>query len=482
MLPPPPALPPLPTPTTQPAAPLLWHGLAHLGGEKRRVSIAVELLTRPGLLLLDEPTTGLDSTNAARVVEVLGGLAGGGVNTLLTIHQPRPDVLRAMDRMLLLSGDGQVVYTGPTARMHAHFTCLGYSLPEDSAAVADAVLDLVIRAPPGEAAALVGGWRGSSVAAEDGAWLGRLQLGDALLHDQRAKALAALRKYESSFGHQLAVLSRRRATGLYRHPMLVALHFASTGLMAAGVGAIYWHTGRDTGGIQDRFGCLFFMLLFLSLLSLSSLPVWRDEALLFRRERASGVYGTAAYFTAVVLWDFLPLRVLPPALFTLVSYPMVGLRADPRSAAAHWLLLTLANVTAAAANMSIGAAVESVSLANMIGSLCVLVSTLFGGFLLSRNRMPRLVAWVADLSYVRYAFECLLVGEFGGATGFRFTGYHQPGTPPDQVPYVDVTGDEVLQTFGFRSDAWLRDVGCLLCLMVAFLTSTFLLLRYRGRP
>ena len=78
------------------------------GGEKRRVSIAVELLTRPGLLLLDEPTTGLDSTNAARVVEVLGGLAAGGVNVLLSIHQPRPDVLRAMDRLLLLSGDGRV--------------------------------------------------------------------------------------------------------------------------------------------------------------------------------------------------------------------------------------------------------------------------------------------------------------------------------------------------------------------------------------
>ncbi len=47
-----------------------------------------------------------------------------------------------------------------------------------------------------------------------------------------------------------------------------------------------------TPGPQDRFGALFFQLLFLSLLSLSSLPVWRDEALLFMRERASGVYGT----------------------------------------------------------------------------------------------------------------------------------------------------------------------------------------------
>ena len=79
------------------------------GGEKRRVSIGCELLTRPGLLLLDEPTTGLDSTNAARVVDILSSLSGQqGVTVLLSIHQPRPDIFRLMDRVMLLSGEGQV--------------------------------------------------------------------------------------------------------------------------------------------------------------------------------------------------------------------------------------------------------------------------------------------------------------------------------------------------------------------------------------
>ena len=73
------------------------------------MSIGCELLTRPGLLLLDEPTTGLDSTNAARVVDILAELAGRqGVTVLLSIHQPRPDIFRLMDRVLLLSGEGQV--------------------------------------------------------------------------------------------------------------------------------------------------------------------------------------------------------------------------------------------------------------------------------------------------------------------------------------------------------------------------------------
>ena len=54
--------------------------------------------------------------------------------------------------------------------------------------------------------------------------------------------------------------------------------------------------GTDTAGIQNRLGVLFFMLLYLSLMALSSLPVWRDEKLLFMRERASGVYGTGAAY------------------------------------------------------------------------------------------------------------------------------------------------------------------------------------------
>lgn len=54
--------------------------------------------------------TGLDSSNAAKVVDILAGLAAGGVGVVLTIHQPRPDVFRLMHRVLLLSGRGQVIY------------------------------------------------------------------------------------------------------------------------------------------------------------------------------------------------------------------------------------------------------------------------------------------------------------------------------------------------------------------------------------
>ena len=58
---------------------------------------------------------GLDSSNAARVVDILAGLASAGVTVIITIHQPRPDVFNLMQRVLILSGDGRMVYSGKHA-------------------------------------------------------------------------------------------------------------------------------------------------------------------------------------------------------------------------------------------------------------------------------------------------------------------------------------------------------------------------------
>ncbi|KAF5834484.1 hypothetical protein DUNSADRAFT_8809 [Dunaliella salina] len=406
------------------------------GGEKRRVSIAVELLCAPGLLLLDEPTTGLDSTNAARVVDIMAGLARDGVTVLMSIHQPRPDIFRLMDRLLLLSSEGQVVFTGPTSAAQDHFGSLGLVPPTLGTSVADHVLDLVIKARP---------------------------------------------KYHASYLQQVAALSRRLSANCMRHPLLIGLNFGATFVMALGLGAIYWRSGRDTGGIHDRFGSLFFMLMYLALASLSSLPIWCDDRLLFVRERAAGAYGTASYFTSVVLFDVLPMRLLPPLFFVAISYPMIGLRAGGLYWAHTLLVLVLSNITAASLSMAIGAALPSVALANMAGSLAVLLSMLFGGFLLSRNKMPGWIGWAAGLSYVRYAFEALVSTEFHGATGFRFTAFHQPGAPPDKLPHVNVSGDDILATFGFSTadSAYWHNVAALTMLCGLLLGATFLLLKYR---
>jgi ABC-type multidrug transport system ATPase subunit/ABC-type multidrug transport system permease subunit len=82
------------------------------GGQRKRVNLALELLTEPSLLCLDEPTSGLASEDASNVMKLLRKLADGGRTILLTIHQPSPQVYRMMDNALYLA-DGEQVYYGP---------------------------------------------------------------------------------------------------------------------------------------------------------------------------------------------------------------------------------------------------------------------------------------------------------------------------------------------------------------------------------
>lgn len=82
------------------------------GGQRKRVNLALELLTEPSLLCLDEPTSGLASEDALNVMRLLRRLADGGRTILLTIHQPSLQAYRLLDNCLYLA-DGEEVYYGP---------------------------------------------------------------------------------------------------------------------------------------------------------------------------------------------------------------------------------------------------------------------------------------------------------------------------------------------------------------------------------
>jgi len=89
------------------------------GGQRKRVNLAMELLTDPSILFLDEPTSGLSSEDALMVMTLLSRMSQAGKTILLTIHQPSPEIYRLLDHLVLLSKDstrsepGQLVYFGP---------------------------------------------------------------------------------------------------------------------------------------------------------------------------------------------------------------------------------------------------------------------------------------------------------------------------------------------------------------------------------
>ena len=119
------------------------------GGEKRRVSIACELVTSPSILFLDEPTSGLDAFNAFNVVECLVTLAKTYNRTVIfTIHQPRSNIVALFDYLVLLAR-GRTVYSGPFSSCQNYFNQIGYRCPPGFN-IADYLVDLTMHAESGE--------------------------------------------------------------------------------------------------------------------------------------------------------------------------------------------------------------------------------------------------------------------------------------------------------------------------------------------
>jgi ABC-type multidrug transport system ATPase subunit/ABC-type polysaccharide/polyol phosphate export permease len=134
------------------------------GGEKRRLSIGIQLLSDPVICLFDEPTTGLDAFAARNVIQILKELCciepeafsspnRNSLNSLrsfsrifkrktmiLSIHQPRYDIFQEIDEVILLSR-GSLIWSGSTQEMIQHFYDLGYPCPS-FVNPADFILDL----------------------------------------------------------------------------------------------------------------------------------------------------------------------------------------------------------------------------------------------------------------------------------------------------------------------------------------------------
>eukprot|EP00457_Paulinella_chromatophora_P003506 gb/GEZN01003514.1/.p1 GENE.gb/GEZN01003514.1/~~gb/GEZN01003514.1/.p1 ORF type:complete len:711 (-),score=79.39 gb/GEZN01003514.1/:23-1897(-) len=128
------------------------------GGEKKRLSIAVELIAQPKILYCDEPTSGLDATTALKLIKNLKQLCSRSatdraaqkvpMTVIASIHQPRETIFAQFDKLLLLSS-GAVVYFGPANRAISYFSSIGQPLPPFTNP-ADFFLDVINTSERGE--------------------------------------------------------------------------------------------------------------------------------------------------------------------------------------------------------------------------------------------------------------------------------------------------------------------------------------------
>ncbi|KAL2912287.1 FAD-dependent urate hydroxylase [Polyrhizophydium stewartii] len=643
------------------------------GGEKRRVSIACELVTSPSILFLDEPTSGLDTYNAYNVIESLVSLARDYQRTvILTIHQPRSNIYALFDQLVLLA-KGRVAYSGPAQEsVIRHFANMGFECPlgfniadylvdltmhvggpntaeengADDGQTADAAElssaatpllatltdigsqsdlhsslathsrrrstirmrqesqlfsrkhhsgtqspshagthDLLSRSPSPGHQTSVGDWsnpllgghsgengvaaaprtnghaippsrspvadqraagspaqaraqpsaaRASAISARrdlnrtaqssNGAVV-RPPMGEQLtlliegyensavgrqIRSEIAEVVAAsypdgaprqlhrnggrshamslsgipslsgwslsssvrwvidsvsdflglsrtpLQRARASWWTQFRILSGRTFRNLYRNPDLLRTHYVISVVVALICGFLFWKIDNTLAGFQNRLGVMFFICAVFGFSCLSSMQVFAAERLIFVRERANRYYTPITYFVPKILFDVLPLRVVPPIILGLICYHMIGLRPDTILLLRFLLVLVLFNLTAASVCLAISVVFKDVAVASLIATLVMLFEMLFGGLLLNKSSIPPAFQWLQRLSFFNYAFEALVVNEVNGLTLVE----EKFGLK------IDVPGSLILQAFGLNAQGYWEDVK-LLCIMAS---------------
>lgn len=184
---------------------------------------------------------------------------------------------------------------------------------------------------------------------------------------------------------------------------------------------------------------------------------------MFCRERALGYYRPSAYYWSKVIFDLVPLRIVPPVLFGSIVYGMIGLYPTWTAFAKFILVLVLFTMCSAAFALLSAVLFADASMANLLASLGILFSMLFGGFLLNKQRMPAALKWLPWLSWFNFAFEALVVNELVNVV-LRDTTAAIP---------LDIPGRLILRQFGFDSEAFFADVFQLFVIFACLLGAAY---------
>ena len=411
------------------------------GGERRRLSVALELLTQKQLLVADEPTSGLDSAYSATVMNLLKKLAvQRQIPAVCSLHQPRSSIWRSLDAVVLLASGGRVCYAGERARAVEYFSQLGYELPPDTNP-AEFLIDLIsIDSENAEQAmeddARVDRLAQSFVESQSYDWT---QARNRLRRDKKRVSIEfKSSKDSSSLWHRekkvhpngwrlsplvhwiprFGALWLRSWRQNIRNLQLNAVRFVisvGNGLLLSGIFPTVVKGLPLVSSIADRCALLSFAAVNMMMISyMKTITLFAQERPVLQREQTREQYSALEYLLAKVLGE-IPLDVGFSSVFVIVLKGCSGLLIPWKLCMAVFALLTVAG---ASLGFLLGSFAPTDEYATTSG-IPVLVLMMVVGIInpsgVDADRPPPLlVRWMKRLSPFTYAIEALCVGEFKG--------------------------------------------------------------------
>ncbi|KAM9770230.1 broad substrate specificity ATP-binding cassette transporter ABCG2b [Menidia menidia] len=388
------------------------------GGERKRCSIGMELITSPSLLFLDEPTTGLDSNTANCIIGLLHKLSRRGKTVIFSIHQPRYSIFRQFDHLTLMH-KGEIVYAGAAGYALEYFTDLGYQI-ETFNSPPDFFMDIT----NGEAASTLQSL--TDVKGESSLAVkyrqSRLYQNVIEEQDQMSQSYPGALKsqdeastYATSFLYQMRVVCGRTVRNILRNPQTSYAQMALNIFFAILVGLIYYQMPLTLPeALQNRSGAFFFLIINMVFGNLSAVELFINERAIFIHENSSGYYRTSVYFLSKIFADLIPNRMIPILVFSAISYYMMGLKPAFEAFLCFALTMSLVSLAGVGLAFLVSASVSTFAMANILIALPFVFMMVFGGFLVNLNAMLNWLSWLKWISIFRYGLNAVYINEMKG--------------------------------------------------------------------
>ncbi|KAL5716049.1 ABC transporter G member 10 [Ranunculus cassubicifolius] len=428
------------------------------GGERRRVSIGVDLVHDPAILFIDEPTSGLDSASALHVVSLLKSMVvSQGKTIVLTIHQPGFRILELIDHFVLLS-NGTVCHHGSLNFLEERLKDAGHCIPRHVNVLEFAIdaIDCLVR--------------NDQISRDDNKeeeHFVRIPNTTDFIEEKRPFV------YPNSRCQEVLILGQRFCKNILRTKQLFAARMIQAALAGFVLGSIFMNINNDHGKVtlQTRLGFFAFTLTFLLSTTTEGLPIFLQERRILMRETSRGAYRVSSYVIANT-FVFLPFLLTVALLYTIPVYWLVGLRRELDGflffSLVVWLVVLMSNSFVACFSALVPNFIMGTSLiAGFMGSFF-----LFSGYFISKKNIPIYWIFMHYLSLFKYPFECFMINEYGGKNGRSKCVGSENG-------FCLLYGDEFLRQQSLQDSQKWSNLGIMVGFVIGYRVLCFLILWYR---
>ncbi|KAB0799693.1 hypothetical protein PPYR_07573 [Photinus pyralis] len=403
------------------------------GGQRKRLSIALELLRNPQVLILDEPTSGLDSSTSKQCIMLLKELSAEGRTVICTIHQPSALLFELFDHLYALA-EGCCIYQGSIKGMLPYLADIGLRCPPYHNPA-----DYLLEVANGEHGSFTNELVVKSANGRRDDWK-KIHRSTLQVHSmnhigtmmdrglitpvkappfrfshstpRRGSSSCHSPKYPTSFPNQVAVLLKRSFLVLKRDRTLtysrILTHFAT----ALFIGILYYGIGIDAKDLHNNANFMFFSIMFLMMTSFNCVTLtFPTEVALINKEHFNSWYSIGSYYFSNMISD-LPIQMIATLSYALVTFYMTSQPREGFRIMYFLIICILISLVAQSFGMLVGSSWE-MKTAIIIGPICFLPFTIFSGFFVQFHDAHPYVQWIFHISYLKYGFEGLMLAILG---------------------------------------------------------------------